>query len=150
MTRTAHKRSACPISYSLDLFGDKWTLLIMRDVLLFGRCYFREFARDERIASNILADRLARLESAGLLDKQRDPLQGNQYIYSPTDSSWQLLPLLVELLFWGACADPHAAVSDDYRTTIAHEKDLLKQEIMLAAKTGTFVDYYHNTMGIQR
>ena len=139
MTRTAHKRSACPISYSLDLFGDKWTLLIMRDVLLFGRCYFREFARDERIASNILADRLARLESAGLLDKQRDPLQGNQYIYSPTDSSWQLLPLL----------DPHAAVSDDYRTTIAHEKDLLKQEIMLAAKTGTFVDYYHNTMGIQ-
>ena len=60
------------------------------------------------------------------------------------------MPLLVELLFWGACADPHAAVSDDYRTTISHEKDLLKQEIMLAAKTGTFVDYYHNTMGIQR
>ncbi len=120
----------------------------MRDILLFGRRYFREFARDEHIATNILSDRLARLEATGLLDKRQDERQRNQFIYSPTEAGWNLLPVVIELLFWGATHDPYSPVSRDYAIRIPYEKEFLIQEISLAARAGTFTNYYHSVMGV--
>lgn len=103
-------RSHCPINFGLELFGDAWTLLILRDVLVHGKRTFGAFrASEEGIASNILADRLHRLEAAGLLDRQADPADGRQFRYEPTEAGRALLPVLVEMSYWGATHDPMTA-----------------------------------------
>ena len=100
------RRSGCPISCSLDLLGDKWSLLIVRDMVFRRKRYFREFlSSDEGIATNILTDRLSRLEVIGVLSKQPDPENGRQVIYSLTDKGIALIPVLVELACWGAVYD---------------------------------------------
>ena len=100
------RRSGCPISSSLDLLGDKWSLLIVRDMVFRRKRYFREFlSSDEGIATNILTDRLSRLEVIGVLSKQPDPENGRQVIYSLTDKGIALIPVLVELACWGAVYD---------------------------------------------
>ena len=101
-----HRRSGCPVSCSLDLLGDKWSLLIVRDMVFVGKRYFKEFlASDEGIASNILADRLQRLEATGIITKRSDPDSGRQVLYSLTEKGVALIPLLVELVCWGALFD---------------------------------------------
>ena len=100
------KRSGCPISYSLDVFGDRWTLLILRDLILFGKQRFREFlAAEEGIASNILSDRLKRLEVGGIVVRDADPDDGRQRIYRTTEKGKRLTPVLLELAAWGATHD---------------------------------------------
>ena len=105
------RRSDCPISSALDLLGDRWSLLVMRDVLMSGKSHYREFlASEERIATNILADRLARLEAGGLLVKTaEDPRSGKQ-AYQATDKGKDLIPLLLEMVAWSAAPDPQVAV----------------------------------------
>ena len=79
-------RSYCPINLSLEIFGDAWTLLVLRDMMFAGKRHFRELLQsDERISSNILADRLARLVEHGLLTKSDDPTHKQKAIYAPTD-----------------------------------------------------------------
>ena len=81
----ADKRSGCPISFALDLFGDRWTLLILRDLILQGKRRYREFLKaDEGIASNILSERLKRLEAADIVTRRTDPEDRRQLIYEPT------------------------------------------------------------------
>lgn len=100
--------SGCPISYSLDIFGDRWTLLILRDLLLFGKQRYREFqGSDEAIASNILSDRLRRLEATGIIVREPDPNDRRQLIYSVTDKGRTLMPVILEIAAWGASHDPH-------------------------------------------
>lgn len=95
-------RSPCPIAAALDLFGDRWTLLVLRDMLLRGKQRYREFlASPEGIASNILAERLKRLEAAGLVSRQTDPEDARQMIYTPTDTGRSLAPLLRDIAIWG-------------------------------------------------
>lgn len=97
------KRSACPISYSLDVFGDRWTLLVLRDLVLRNKRRYREFlASDEGIASNILSDRLRRLEDAGIVTREADRDDGRQIIYAVTEKGQSVVPVLLELLAWGA------------------------------------------------
>ncbi len=99
--------SGCPICYSLDIFGDRWTLLILRDLLLAGKQRYREFlASDEAIASNILSDRLRRLEAADIILREPDPNDRRQLIYRATDKGRTLLPVLLEIAAWGAANDP--------------------------------------------
>lgn len=99
----ARGRSGCPVSCSLDLLGDRWSLLVVRDMLLGGKHHFRDFlASEERIATNILTDRLRRLRDAGILTKRPDPRSGRQAVYTLTEKGLALAPVLVELVFWGA------------------------------------------------
>lgn len=99
--------SGCPICYALDLFGDRWTLLILRDLLLAGKQRYREFLRaDEAIASNILSDRLRRLEATGIILRERDPNDRRQFVYRATDKGRTLIPVLLEIAAWGASHDP--------------------------------------------
>ncbi len=105
------RRSDCPISYALDLFGDKWTLLIIRDMLFKQKRRYGQFAEsEEKISTNILADRLARLEAEGLVTKQTDPENGRQVVYALTSKAVDLAPMLIEMILWSAKYDPHSAV----------------------------------------
>lgn len=94
------RRSECPISSSLDLLGDKWTLLVLRDALD-GKRRFSEFERSpEGIPTNILSDRLRRLVDAGLLDRVQ-PMNSRRSTYVPTARAWDVRPVLLELAAWG-------------------------------------------------
>lgn len=99
----SENRSPCPIANALDLFGDRWTLLVLRDILLFGKHRHREFlGSPEGIASNILAERLKRLETAGLISREPDPDDRRQVIYSATEKGRTLTPLLGQIADWAA------------------------------------------------
>jgi DNA-binding HxlR family transcriptional regulator len=96
-------RSGCPISIALEIFGDNWSLLIVRDLMFKGLRAFNEFcAAGEGIATNILADRLARLEAAGILARQPDPADARRIHYRLTEKGIDLAPALVEIVLWSA------------------------------------------------
>lgn len=97
------RRSGCPLNASVEMLGDRWSLLILRDMMLRGYKTFNEFlASDEKIATNILADRLRRLESYGILTSQRDPSDGRKQIYQLTAKGIDLAPVLTEMVLWAA------------------------------------------------
>ena len=96
-----HPRSCCPVACTLDIIGDKWTLLVVRDLLL-GRSHFREFsASPERIATNILTDRLTRLVEHGLAERFPSPEQTGREAYRLTDKGKTLGPVVKALVKWG-------------------------------------------------
>lgn len=100
--RSDRPRSSCPIGLSLDVFGDAWTLLLLRDMMFGGKRRFRELLEsDERISSNILADRLKMLVDEGLLTKGADPSHKQKAIYSLTERAIELLPIIVQIGAWG-------------------------------------------------
>ncbi|HVN96393.1 MAG TPA: helix-turn-helix domain-containing protein [Syntrophorhabdaceae bacterium] len=95
------RRSLCPISSALDLMGDKWTLLIIRDLLFLQKNTFKEFAlSDEKIATNILSDRLSRLETLGIVSKTPDPQNKTINVYRLTQKGIDLMPILFEIVLW--------------------------------------------------
>jgi DNA-binding HxlR family transcriptional regulator len=97
------RRSRCPISIALELFGDRWSLLIIRDLMFKGLRTFNEFAgAGEGIATNVLADRLARLEAAGILVRKSDPADARRIHYSLTAKGIDLAPVLIEIVLWSA------------------------------------------------
>lgn len=97
------RRSGCPLNASVEMLGDRWSLLILRDMMLRGYKTFNEFlASDEKIATNILADRLRRLEGYGILTSQRDPADGRKLIYQLTAKGIDLAPVLTEMVLWAA------------------------------------------------
>jgi DNA-binding HxlR family transcriptional regulator len=97
------KRSGCPINLALELLGDRWSLIVIRDIMFGNRRGFRELLTrsQEGIASNILAARLKRLVEAGLLSRSDDPAHRQKGIYSLTEKAIQLVPVLVQLGAWG-------------------------------------------------
>lgn len=96
-------RSGCPINLSLEVFGDRWSLIILRDMIFGGKRHFRELLTTsiEGIASNILADRLKRLMEFGMLTKADDPTHKQKAIYSLTEKSIALVPIMAQLGAWG-------------------------------------------------
>lgn len=97
------RRSGCPLNASVEMLGDRWSLLVIRDMMIRGYCTFHEFLHsDERIASNILADRLRRLEIFGIIRAQADPSDGRKMIYSLTAKGIDLAPVLTEMVLWAA------------------------------------------------
>jgi len=121
---TPIRRSGCPISFSLDVFGDRWTLLVLRDLLLKGKRHFRELAAsDEGIATNILTDRLKRLERSGIIVRSRDENDGRQVIYSATEKGLGLIPVLLELAAWGATHDPETDAPSDFVPSFQRDRE---------------------------
>ena len=96
-------RSLCPVSISLEILGDRWSLLIIRDLMVRGLRTFKEFQESgEGIASNILADRLQKLEGADILSAETAEADGRRVNYRLTQKGIDLAPVLLELLIWGA------------------------------------------------
>jgi DNA-binding HxlR family transcriptional regulator len=100
--RESH-RSGCPINLTLEVLGDRWSLLILRDMIFGGARRFRELlGSEERIASNILADRLKMLVEAGLLTRRGDPSHKQKAVYSLTEKAIELVPVLAQIGAWGS------------------------------------------------
>ena len=115
---TSKKRSDCPLSCSLDVFGDKWSLLIIRDLMFFKKSTYNDFLKSaEGIATNILASRLKGLEENGVIEKLEHPDSKAKILYRLTQKGIDLLPILMEVYFW----------SDKYFTIPADIKALIKE-----------------------
>lgn len=97
------RRSGCPLNASVEMLGDRWSLLIIRDMMLCGSRTYKEFLEShEKIATNILADRLRRLEGYGIIRAKRDPADGRKLIYLLTEKGIDLAPLMTEMVLWAA------------------------------------------------
>jgi DNA-binding HxlR family transcriptional regulator len=127
----SERKSACPISFALGIFGDRWSLLVLRDLILKGRRRYTELlCADEGIATNILSDRLRRLEDHGLIVREPDEHDGRRYLYRPTEMAIELVPMLVELVVWGARNDPHTAVPAEFVRRFEEDRDGLIASIL--------------------
>lgn len=117
----ASDRSGCPINRAIELFGDRWTLLILRDLIFTDRRHFRELLRgsEEKITSSILADRLERLRAAGIVSREHDPGHKQKAIYGLTEKGVDLVPVLATLGLWGA----QYCDADPEKSRAAHELD---------------------------
>jgi DNA-binding HxlR family transcriptional regulator len=99
-------RSHCPVNYGLEAFGDRWALLILRDIVFRGKRTYGEFLKSEEgFATNILASRLDNLIEAGILKREADDSDGRKDIYSLTEKGLDLIPLLFEMVLWSAKHD---------------------------------------------
>ncbi|WP_282089150.1 winged helix-turn-helix transcriptional regulator [Aquimarina algiphila] len=114
-------KSLCPVNQYLEVFGDKWTLLIIRDIMFDGKRYFNEIREsDEKIASNILTDRLNKLEKSGVILKTRDIKHKQKNIYTLTKTGIDLMPIIIAMSEWSL---NHRKVSDKDRI---HVSNLIK------------------------
>ena len=122
-------KSHCPISFALDIFGDKWTLLILRDMIFKDKKYYNDFAKsEEAISTNILADRLDMLTSEGLIKKTKDKENKRKIIYYPTAKALDLIPTILEIIDWSARHDPNTAAPKEFiRMLKKHRKSLARQ-----------------------
>ncbi|MEL6538480.1 MAG: helix-turn-helix domain-containing protein [Bacteroidota bacterium] len=117
-------RSDCPVSYALDFFGDKWTFLVIRDIALEGKRYYKEFlGSKEGIATNILSDRLKRLETIGVIESKRDEQLKTQKVYSLTQKGKDLIPTLIEIMIWSKKYNPEVAVTDEFVEKAKHQRE---------------------------
>jgi len=103
MAESHAQRSGCPINLTLEIVGDRWSLLVLRDMMFGDRRHFRELLTrsEEGIASNILADRLKKLLEEGVLSKADDPSHKQKSLYSLTEKGIELLPILAQMAVWG-------------------------------------------------
>ncbi len=134
-SKTDCRQSGCPVAFTLDIVGDKWSLLIIRDMIFRGRRYFGEFLEaDEKIATNILTDRLKKLEDCGIITKTQDPEHQKKHIYELTPKGVNLIPLILEVILWGAQNDPGTATPKELFQRLKKDKAKLTQEIISAVK----------------
>jgi DNA-binding HxlR family transcriptional regulator len=122
------RRSGCPVNLSLEIFGDRWSLLIIRDLMVRGYKTFKEFQNSgEDIATNILSDRLAALESDGILTRTPDPADGRKLIYRLTEKGIALAPVVLDLLIWGARHNHSGAPIPVIDHMAANREDVLQE-----------------------
>ena len=101
--RDVERRSGCPLNASVEMLGDRWSLLIIRDMMLQGARTYKEFLEgSEGVATNILADRLRKLAAHGIITMQPDPSDGRKLIYLLTEKGIDLAPVLTEMVLWAA------------------------------------------------
>ncbi len=118
------RRSSCPINGLLEIVGDRWTLLILRDLMFAGKTRYGDF-RDspEGIATNILSTRLAMLEDEGLIRKHPDPDDKRRHVYLLTERGISLAPVLVEMTVWGESNVPDAHVIPGLQDKLKDDRD---------------------------
>jgi DNA-binding HxlR family transcriptional regulator len=127
----------CPIDYALEIFGDRWTLLVVRDLMFRGKCHFGEFIESpEGIASNILTSRLKKLEAHRLVARETDPENRKRVIYRLTDKGLALAPVMIEIVRWSGAHDPDTAAPKAFLRRAAKDREGLIKETIAAAKKG--------------
>ena len=126
-----HKRkSDCPINFALELFGDKWTFLIVRDLMFKGKHYYGEFLQmEENIATNILAERVVLLEESGIVSRTIDEAHNSKKIYKLTKKGVDLLPVLTEVILWSAKYDKQSAADARFVREAKNDKASLLLKI---------------------
>ncbi|MBP6119132.1 MAG: helix-turn-helix transcriptional regulator [Giesbergeria sp.] len=130
-------RSTCPISTALELVGDRWTLLVIRDLMFAGKRHFREFLHsEEAISSNVLTDRLNTLVQSGIVTKSDDPSHVQRSIYSLTEKGLDLLPVLVAMSAWSQKHYPGTQRPEAVQLVQGGTKRLKKLEGLLRQQHG--------------
>jgi DNA-binding HxlR family transcriptional regulator len=130
MVRTPACDNHCPVFYAISRFGDKWSLLIVRDLMFFGKRTYGEFlGSGEGIATNILANRLAQLESDGIIDKRPDPDNGARILYSLTEKGMALMPVLLELINWSATYDDQTRAPPVFVQALREDRESLQKTL---------------------
>ena len=133
--RKIAKRSDCPISYSLDLLGDKWTFLILRDIALADKHFYKDFLEaGEGVATNVLSDRLKMLESYGIIKSRKYERNKTMKHYSLTEKGGELIPVLIELWTWGAKHDPATTVSPETLASKLSSKEQIIEDYKAKAQ----------------
>jgi DNA-binding HxlR family transcriptional regulator len=133
MKKQKKDMSGCPILYGMGMFGDKWTLLIIRDILFMGKRYYNEFLNsDGNISTNILADRLASLEVNGIISKTLDETNRSKYIYNLTEKGKDLLPVMLSIVEWSEKYDENTKVPDEFINKLRQNPKKLQKEILKA------------------
>lgn len=133
VNNSEHCRSHCPINFLLEALGDKWTLLIVRDLMFKGKKRFGEFLQsDEKIATNILATRLKQLEENHIIIKSSDPESGSKRLYQLTDKGKDLLPIMLEITDWSAKHDALTNTPPDFAERLKTDKAAIAADILAA------------------
>ena len=131
------QKSHCAVNFALEVIGDPWSLLIVRDIAFNGKHTFNEFlASEERIARNILASRLAQLERYGILIKRTDPQDRRALLYSLTEKGVELIPVLFELSKWSVKYDPNTAASKEFGEAYFKNPSRITRMVQDAAREG--------------
>jgi DNA-binding HxlR family transcriptional regulator len=137
MKHTQHRRSDCPINFALETFGDTWSLLIIRDIVYFGKQTYGEFlASEEGIATNILANRLARMEQQGILMKLPHPTDVRKERYVLTEKGLDLIPVMVEIANWSAEHDPQTGAPPSWIALMKAEREKMIQLMRETVRNG--------------
>ncbi|MFZ7114588.1 MAG: winged helix-turn-helix transcriptional regulator [Bacteroidota bacterium] len=124
------RRSDCPISFALEIFGDRWSLLIIRDLMFKGKRTYGDFlASEEKIATNILADRLVMLEDSGIIKGKTDPENRSRINYSLTPKGIDLIPVLLEIIKWSAKHDKKSAAPKEFVDRVIKNREKIIKEI---------------------
>lgn len=132
-------RSECPINYALEYLGDKWTLLVIRDLVFEGKKFFKEILNSkEGIATNILTDRLKRLESLGVVESRPYEKQRKFKVYTLTEKGIDLIPILLELIIWSAKHKDGLNVSPEFIELVKKDKDGVIKAITESVGTNKF------------
>lgn len=134
-------RSNCPVAYSLNFISDRWVLLILRDLVFTEKSTYGEFlTSEEKIATNVLADRLNLLEENGFIESSVSKEKKNKFVYSLTEKGIDLIPAIAELMIWGSKYNPPGAVdvvkelSEDREGAIQRYKNKVRAKRKTAAK----------------
>lgn len=126
--KAPQRRSTCPINASLEILGDRWSLLIVRDLVFAGLQTYKDFlSGEEGIATNILADRLASLQASGLITSDRDPEDGRKLVYRLTAKGFDLAPALLELGRWAVEHEQGVRVPEPLRLWEADRDGFLER-----------------------
>lgn len=124
------RRSSCPISFALETFGDKWSLLILRDLIFKDKSYYEDFIHsDEQISTNILAERLKRLKDEGLIDSRPDRENRRKIVYTPTSKALDLIPMILEMIEWSATYDLKTGAPKEFLRMLKRDRKKLARQI---------------------
>ena len=123
----------CPIRFGLGVFGDRWSLLIIRDMLFRGFTRFQDFLdAGEGISTNVLSNRLSRLEAQQIVSRRKDPANGRQVLYELTDKGKDLLPVMLAVIGWAEKYDPETHISIEMGERIRTDFTKVRDEMLAA------------------
>jgi len=119
-------RSHCPTNYALEHFGDKWSLLIIRDLMFKGKRHYNEFFEsNEKVSTSVLGDRLKQLEESGIISKGKDTIKKSRIKYSLTKKGIAMLPLMIDMIVWSGEFDKETEADRDFLTQAINNRDQL-------------------------
>ena len=123
-------RSHCPINFTLEHFGDKWSFLIIRDLMFKGKRHYNEFLEaGEKVSTSVLSDRLRKLEEAGIIISGEDSIKKSRIRYSLTQKGIDLLPILIEMIVWGGFKDEYTESPKEFLELATQNREVLINEI---------------------
>jgi len=136
MKRSANK-SHCPVNFALEAFGDTWSLLIVRDIVFWGKRTYSEFLDSgEGIATNVLATRLVQLEQKGILSREPHPGDRRKEMYTLTEKGLALIPILLEMSGWSAQYDPQTTAPQQFVAAVYADREKMFRLVQDTVRRG--------------